>query len=291
MWHTEPWFCTNWGIGYALVASLGYDEVPPTQACKDSLAAAANTNTGTKPSKPTFSLVNFADNKINVSVNLGTGASLPERVYLVAPNLGASEATKIFGEISGNVAKWSLSIQKLLAGTGIPLKIVSIKNGLESDPLEGSFVVPSGLNKILASKTAPTAPKNVKTRIIGTSAFISADSLVKSGAVATSAYVFGSSIGVSKSKALTGDLVGSKALLEVPIKASMAGKKLPVSIYFANEAGESKPVQTVIQVPANPASGFARPNQVKIPNTIFCAKGSISRTFAATACPPGWIKN
>ena len=291
MWHTEPWFCTNWGIGYALVASLGYDEIPPSQACKDSLAAAANTNTGTKPSKPTFSLVNFSDNKINVSVNLGTGSSVPERVYLVAPNLGASEASKIFGEISGNIAKWSISIQKLLAGTGIPLKIVSIKNGLESDPLEGAFVVPSGLNKILVSNSAPAAPKNVKTRIIGTSAFISAESPVKSGAVATSAYVFGTSIGVSKAKALTGDLVGSKALLEVPIKASMAGKKLPVNIYFANEAGESKPVQAVIQVPAIPTSGFARPNQVKVPNTIFCTKGSISRTFAAKACPPGWNKS
>ena len=291
MWHTEPWFCTNWGIGYALVASLGYDDIPPTQACKDSLAAAANSNTGIKPSKPTFSLVNFSDNKINVSVNLGTGASVPEKVYLVAPNLGASEATKIFGEISGNVAKWSLSIQKLLAGTGIPLKIVSIKNGLESDPLEGSYVVPSGLNKILASKSAPLAPKNIKTRIIGTSAFISAESPVKSGAMATSAYVFGSSIGVSKSKALTGDLVGSKALLEVPIKASMAGKKLVVSLYFSNEAGESQPAQAIIEVPAIPTSGFARPNQVKVPNTIFCTKGSISRTFAAKSCPPGWKKS
>ena len=291
MWHTEPWFCTNWGIGYALVASLGYDDIPPTQACKDSLAAAANTNTGTKPSKPTFSLVNFSDNKINVSVNLGTGASVPEKVYLVAPNLGASEASKIFGEISGNVAKWSLSIQKLLAGTGIPLKVVSIKNGLESDPLEGAFVVPSGLNKALVSKSVPSAPKNIKTRIIGTSAFISAESTVKAGSVATSAYVFGSSISVSKSKALPGDLVGDKALLEVPIKPSMAGKKLVVSLYFANEAGESRPAQAIIDVPAIPTSGFARPNQTKVPNTIFCNKGSISRTFAAKTCPPGWKKS
>ena len=291
MWHTEPWYCTNWGIGYALVASLGYDDIPPTQACKDSLAAASKTTSSSKPSKPTFSLVNFSDNKINVSVNLGTGASAPEKVYLVAPNLGASEASKIFGEISGNVAKWSLSIEKLLAGTGIPLKIVSIKNGLESDPLEGAFNVPSGLNKTLVSKSVPSAPKNIKTRIIGTSAFISAESTVKAGSVATSAYVFGSSISVSKSKALPGDLVGDKALLEVPIKPSMAGKKLVVSLFFANEAGESRPAQAIIDVPAIPTSGFARPNQVKVPNTIFCTKGSISRTFAAKSCPPGWKKS
>jgi hypothetical protein len=291
MWHTEPGYCTNWGIGYALVASLGFDDIPPTQACKASLAAASNTTGSSKPSKPTFSLVNFSDNKINVSVNLGTGTSAPEKVYLVAPNLGATEASKIFGEISGNVAKWSLSIEKLLTGTGIPLKIVSIKNGLESDPLEGAFNVPSGLNKTLVSKSVPPTPKNIKTRIIGTSAYISAESTVKSGSVATSAYVFGSSIGVSKSKALVGDLVGSKALLEVPIKASMAGKKLVVSLYFSNEAGESQPAQAIIDVPAIPTSGFARPNQVKVPNTIFCTKGSISRTFAAKSCPPGWKKS
>ena len=291
MWHTEPWFCTNWGIGYALVASLGYDEIPPSQACKDSLAAAAKSNQPSKPSKPTFSLVNFSDNKINVSVNLGTGASLPDKVYLVAPNIGALETSKVFGKISGSIATWSLSIGNLLSGTGIPLKVVSIKNGLESDPLEGAFEIPSSLNKVLVSKSAPAAPKNVKTRIIGTSAFISAEYPVKSGAVATSAYVFGTSIGVSKAKALTGDLVGSKALLEVPIKASMAGKKLAVNIYFANEAGESKPVQTVIQVPSIPTAGFAQPNQMKIPNTIFCNKGSISRTFAAKSCPPGWKKS
>lgn len=291
MWHTEPWYCTNWGIGYALVASLGYDDIPPTQACKDSLAAASKSTQSLKPSKPTFSLVNFSDNKINVSVNLGTGASLPDKVYLVAPNIGALETSKVLGKISGTIATWSIPIGNLLAGTEIPLKVIGIKNGLESDPLEGTFEIPSGLNKILVSKSVPSAPKNIKSRIIGTSAFISAESTVKSGSVATSVYVFGSSIGVSKSKALVGDLVGSKALLEVPIKASMAGKKLVISLYFSNEAGESQPAQATIDVPSIPISGFARPNQAKVPNTIFCNKGSISRTFAAKSCPPGWKKS
>jgi hypothetical protein len=44
------------------------------------------------------------------------------------------------------------------------------------------------------SKSVPLPAKNIKSRIIGTSAFISAESTIKVGAIATAAYVFGSSI-------------------------------------------------------------------------------------------------
>jgi hypothetical protein len=90
----------------------------------------------------------------------------------------------------------------------------------------------------------------VKSRIVGTSAIISAEATVKTGALATQAFVFGPSIGLSKVQAVAGDIVGNKVLLEVPLKAAMAGKKLLVTIYLSNEAGDSKPVQTVIVVPA-----------------------------------------
>ena len=290
MWHSEPSYCTTWGIGYELVGSLGYDNIPLLQQCKDLLAASAGTAANGKPAKPTFSLVNFSDNKINIKVNLGTGGSVPEKVYLVAPTLGALDSSRLQGEISENIASWSLPLEKLLAGNPIALKVVSLKNGLESDPLEGVFEVPSNLSKILVSKSVPVAPKNVKSRIIGTSAFISAEATIKTGAIATSAYVFGSAIGVTKSKALAGDLVGSKVLLEVPIKPSMAGKKLVVNIFYANSAGESQPTQAIIQVPSNPLLKLTSQGKEKVPNTVFCIKGSISRTFAATACPPGWKK-
>ena len=84
--------------------------------------------------------------------------------------------------------------------------------------------------------------------------------------------------------------MGSKVLLEVPIKPSMAGKKLVVNIFYANSAGESQPTQAIIQVPSNPLLKLASQGKEKVPNTVFCIKGSISRTFAATACPPGWKK-
>ena len=85
--------------------------------------------------------------------------------------------------------------------------------------------------------------------------------------------------------------MGSKVLLEVPLSQKMTGKKLLVTLFLANEVGESQPLQTVIDVPGVPAAAFSAPKQPKVPNTVYCTKGSLSRTFAATACPPGWKKN
>ncbi len=289
MWHTEPSWCTTWGIDYQLVGSLGYDNIPLLNECKNLLASSING--GSKPAKPTFSLVNFSDNKINIKVNIPVGALAPEKVYLVAPAIGASEISKIQATISDNIASWSLPLGNLLAGNPIALKVISVKNGIESDALEGVFDTPANVKTILSAKSVPAPPKNVKARIIGTSAFISAETTNKAGSVATSAYVFGSAIGVSKSKPLIGDLVGNKVLLEVPIKPAMAGKKLVVNIFYANSAGESEPTQAVIQVPSNPVLKMPAPTKEKVPNTVYCTKGVLTRTFAATACPPGWKKN
>ena len=231
-------------------------------------------------------------NKLNIDVNLGSaGSSRPDTVYLVAPKLGVLNSNKLFGKVSGSKASWSIDFDKLLAGTSIPLKVVGVKNGVESDPLEQDYNAPAAVDKLLSNKLVPAAPKNVKSRIVGTSALISAEATVKSGAIASQAFVFGPSIGLSKSKAISGDIVGNKVLLEVPLKSSMAGKKLPVTIYLSNEVGESQPVQTVIVVPAAPKipSGAIKvPTATKAPKTIFCIKGAQTRTFAASSCPPGW---
>ena len=292
VWYANPSACSNWGIDYIISGDLGYTKASLPQGCSlkyaDSTSGPSANNS--RPAKPTFSLVNFADNKINISVNLGSLESLPDKIYLIAPKLGAIEASKLQGKIVGTFATWSLSVSEVLAGTSIPLKVVSVKNGIESEALEGIFDAPSAISKTIMSKSVPLPAKNIKSRIIGTSAFISAESTIKVGAIATAAYVFGSSIGVSKAKAIAGDIVGSKILLEVPIKQSMAGKKLVINLFLANDAGESQPSQVVIDVPSIPGASFAMPTKPKVPNTVFCTKGSISRTFAATSCPPGWKK-
>lgn len=310
--HSEPNYCTSWGIEMALMAKLGYEKYEYSSLCgtpvselkpgtvggsstgSSNSGSTSNTTTSVKKTtvnKPTFSLINIVGNKLNVSVNLGNaGSSRPDSVYLVAPKLGILDADKLFGKVSGSKASWSLDFDKLLSGTAIPLKIVGVKNGVESDPVEQSFNAPGAAN-LIANKSAPLAPKNVKSRVVGTSAVITTESTIKAGALATSAYIFGVALGVPASQAILGEVIGTKVLFEVPLKTSMAGKSFPFTVYLANEAGKSQPVQGKLSVPSAPKipSGVINiPSQTKAPKTIFCIKGSQTRTFAAKSCPPGW---
>jgi hypothetical protein len=303
IWHSTPNQCSNWGMDYVFVGDLGFEKAQIRTGtslpdCTKNYASTTNSTTTTNTvkktvvNKPSFSLINVVGNKLNIDVNLGSaGSSRPDTVYLVAPKLGVLNGDKILGRVSGSKASWSINFDKLLAGTSIPLKVVGVKNGVESEPLEQEFNAPAAVNNLLTNKLAPATPKNIRTRIIGNSAIITAEATVKSGALATKAFIFGPSIGLSKAKAISGDIVGNKVLLEVPLKASMAGKKLPVTIYLSNDVGDSQPVQTVITVPSAPKipSGTIKiPTDTNAPKTIFCVKGSQTRTFAASKCPPGW---
>jgi hypothetical protein len=246
----------------------------------------------TKPATPSFSLINITGNKLNVSVNLGNaGSSRPDSVYLVAPKLGILDSNKLFGDVSGSKASWSIDFDKLLSGAAIPLKVVGVKNGVESEPLEQDFNAPAAVEKLLTNKSAPLPPKNVKSRIVGTSAIISAEATVKAGALATSAYFVSSSFGSPSGNSIIGEVIGAKVLFEIPLRTSMAGKTFPFTIFLANEAGKSLPVQSKFSIPAAPKipSGTIKlPTQTKAPKTVLCLKGSQTRTFAANSCPPGW---
>lgn len=243
--------------------------------------------------KPSFSLINVVDNKLNLTVNIGSaGSARPDTVYLVAPKLGILDSNRLFGKISGSKASWSIDFDKLLSGTSIPLKVVGVKNGVESDPVEQNFNAPD-VTKLISNLSVPLAPKNVKSRIVGTSAVITAESTVKANALATSAYIFGDALGVPSSQAILGDVIGTKVLFEVPLKSSMAGRTFPYTVYFQNEVGKSQPIQSKLVVPVAPkipSGTFKLPDQTTAPRTIFCVKGSQTRTFAAKSCPPGWKK-
>ena len=258
-----------------------------------SSSSATNSSTTKKiaVNRPTFSLINVVDNKLNLSVNIGNaGSTRPDTVYLVAPKLGILDSNRLFGNISGSKASWSIDFDKLLSGATIPLKVVGVKNGVESDPVEQNFNAPD-VTKLVSNASVPLAPKNVKSRIVGTSAVITAESTFKENALATSAYVFGDALGVPSSQAILGDVIGTKVLFEVPLKSSMAGKTFSYTVYFQNEVGKSQPVQNKLVVPAAPkipSGTFKIPSQNTAPRTIFCVKGSQTRTFAASKCPPGW---
>lgn len=245
-----------------------------------------------KPEKPTFRGVNFVGNKVNIEINLGSSASTkPDKVYLVAPKLGINLANPLAGVISGSAATWSLDFDKLLAGTMLPLEIVSERDGVRGDPLLGSYQIPSLLATTQVT-AVPSAPVNFKSRIVGSSALITVEAKTRASALAKSGYLFSKALGISKSEAIEGDVVGNKVVLEVPIKASMAGKKFPVTIFLTNEKGESKPLNATLSIPAAPKAptlptAFPTP---KAPKTVICARANQTRAFEGTSCPPGWEK-
>jgi hypothetical protein len=173
----------------------------------------------------------------------------------------------------------------------LPLEIISERDGVRGDPLAGSFQVPAILDATRAT-SVPLAPKNFKSRIIGSSAVITVEATTKSGALATNGFLFSKSLGISKAEAIEGDVVGEKVILEVPIKASMAGKRFPVTIYLANQKGESKPLNATLSIPAAPkvpSIPTALPTP-KAPKTVICIRANQTRAFTGTSCPPGWEK-
>lgn len=245
-----------------------------------------------KPEKPTFKGVNFVGNKLNIEINLGSSASQrPDKVYLVAPKLGINLANPLSGAIAGSVATWSLDFDKALGGSQLPLEIISERDGVRGESLMGNYQIPAIIDSTKAT-SVPLAPKNFKSRIIGNSAVITVEATAKSGALATNGYLFGKSLGISKSKAIEGDVVGEKVILEVPIKASMMGKRFPITIYLTNQKGESKPLSATLSIPAAPkvpTLPTALPTP-KAPKTVICVRSNQTRAFEGTQCPPGWEK-
>lgn len=252
-----------------------------------------DSSTKLKPAMPSLSGINLVGNKININVNLGSSASSrPDKVYLVAPKLGINSTNPFIGRIAGSTASWSIDFDSLLGGTMIPMEIVAERDGIASDPLGISYQLPSAVNATDA-KSVPVAPKNFKSRIIGNSAVISVEATVKSGALATGAHLFSNSLGITKTKALKGDVVGNKALIEVPIKSSMAGKKYPIIIFLTNDKGESKPLNATLSIPSipkTPSLPTAIPVPKVPPRTVICTRANQTRAFEGENCPPGWEK-
>jgi len=177
--------------------------------------SSTQSSSNSKSERPSFSLVNFTGNKVNVNVNLGSGNNQPDKIYLIAPKIGATEAKKVYGKISGNIATWSFSLSKLLSGDLVPMKIVSLKNGIEFDSLEEIFTVPS-LSSVTSNKDVPVAPKNITSRVIGTSGIVTASATAKAGALAKSAYLFGSYLVFLPLKPSRVKLLGPKLFLKFP---------------------------------------------------------------------------
>jgi hypothetical protein len=283
--------CTNYGISYTLAKQLGLVTLD-VAACKNNPANSnfsfAYSTPSTKPSTPTFSGVSFVGNKINIKVNIGSSSSTrPERIYLVSPKLGIDTSNPVEGKISGETASWSLPLGKILSGVAIPLEIVGVKNGVKSEPLVGSYTTPS-----MSITSVPPAPTNYSFRIVGTSAIISVQVSTKSNSRASSVYLLSPSLGIKKGSELEGDVVGSKAVIEVPLKSSMEGKKYPLTIFLKNSKGDSKPLNATLTIPKSPKAPTlptARPSTSAL-STVVCIRANQTRTFEGVQCPLGWEK-
>ena len=251
-------------------------------------ATCATSTTPTKPTTPSFSAVNFSGNKININVNIGSSSTRPDKVYLVAPKLGFTSANPNQGTINGNTASWSLDLNSLTGGTAIPLEIVGEKDGVKSEPLTGSYNVPTAAKVT----SVPAAPTKFSSRIVGSSALITVQVGTNGKDAPSEAFLFSKSLGVSKSEAISGEIVGDKAIIEVPLKASMAGKKYPVTIYLTNSKGESKPLNSTLSIPAAPKKP-SLPTAIPKPSaqeTVICVRANQTRTFTGASCPTGWTK-
>jgi hypothetical protein len=289
---TKPAFVT----GFSAYAAAGLDTVQsictPFSSFLKSTGSVSNSSGSAKTDEPSFSLVDFSGSKVNINVNLGSN-NQPDKIYLISPELGITEAKKVLGKISGSVATWSISFSSLLSGKSIPLKLISMKNGIETNVLEETFNVPNAIKDAL-SGSVPEAPKNITSRVIGTSGIVTALTALKAGSLAQNAYLFGSALGITSAKPIKGEILATKVIFEIPIDAAMAGKTFPFTIYYENEAGKSAPAAGKISIPAIPKISIETPKLPTSPgatNTVFCLKGSISRTFAAKSCPPGWKKS
>lgn len=287
----KPAFVT----GFSAYAAAGLDTVQSICTPFSSFLKASGSTTNDSGSEstdaPSFSLVSFAGSKVNINVNLGSN-NRPDKIYLVSPALGITEAKRVLGKITGSVATWSVSFSSLLSGKSIPLKLVSMKNGIETNVIEEIFDVP-GAVKSAISGSVPVAPKNITTRVIGTSGIVTAAATLKAGALAQDAYLFGNSLGITSAKPIKGEILGTKVIFEIPVDTSMAGKTFPFTVYYENDAGRSAPAAGKISIPAIPKITIDAPKFPTSPgatSTVFCLKGSISRTFAAKSCPPGWKK-
>ncbi len=251
-----------------------------------------NPQSPSKKSSLSFSIVNFLKNSIVINVNIGTASNRPDAVYLFAPQLGIYDEGGMLGRISGEIASWTVDVTKISLGDFLNLKVVSVKDGVKSEPLEQIFKVPN-LSSINESKLAPNPPTKVTSRVVGSSLLISAQVNLKSNAIPEKAYIFGNAIGIPPKKALEGEIIGTKVLFDIPVKKSMIGKTLSFTVYLQNRSGKSSPVQGSVTLPAAPKLDPGQtiiPTQPKAPQTVFCKKGNITRTFAANSCPPGWIK-
>ena len=236
-----------------------------------------------KPSKPSFSLISFVGNKVDINVDLGKDSKV-NNVFLFAPDLTGAVGDKIPGIINGNQARWSLPISTLLSGKIIPISIIKNSDGRDSDPLTTELQMP--ILKETNATSRPLIPTSVKANLLGSDLLVSAIVEVSGRAVPRDAYLYSPALGISKKRPLLGDIIGTKAVFSAPMKKSLFGKKIEYFIFTKNDIGKSDVVGGLFQVPKVAVPKV--PTITSTQQTVTCQKGNSLRVFMSASCPPGW---
>ena len=236
-----------------------------------------------KPTKPSFSLISFVGNKVEINVDLGKDAKI-NNVFLFAPDLTGTAGDKIPGIINGNQARWSLPIATLLSGKIIPISIIKNSDGRDSDPLMTELQMP--ILKETSATSRPSTPTSVKANLLGSDLLVSALVEISGKAVPRDAFLYSPSLGISKKRPLLGDIIGTKAVFSAPMKKSLIGRNIQFFIYTKNDVGKSDEARGSFQVPrvATPKV----PTITTTQQTVTCQKGNSLRIFRSASCPPGW---
>lgn len=233
-----------------------------------------------KPTQPALNQINFVGNKLNINVNIGDGK--PDNVFLIAPQLTQEKDGKIAGKVSGSSALWSLVLPTSLSGSLIPIKLISLKSGIESDPLSTQVQVPN--LQVGESSLAPKSPQKLRSNFLGAELLVTAQIEISGKAIPKQGFLYAPSVGVGQTKPIRAEIIGNKMIFSIPLKARDRGKTVNYFVYSSNQAGRSPTVSGRYVVPKLPALQAAKPPAV----TITCIKGSQLRTFIADKCPPGW---
>lgn len=167
IWHSDfsnSQDCTNYGISYSLSAKLGYDIIDVPNCKNNPAVVFGKKSEPAKPQTPTLNKINVSGNTINLTVNLGNSSNKPDKVYIVAPQLGL-DGSNSSGKISGTTASWAIPVNKSAAGKSTEIQVISSKNGVESTPMKKLVNIPSAPKNSAVTKIPAAPTPQVKTVI------------------------------------------------------------------------------------------------------------------------------
>lgn len=158
--HTPISFCTNWGISYLLMPKYGYDQVVPNSNCKEYKPQTVVVKQ--KPQTPSITTLKMTASGLTIEANLGEVEVT--NIYLISPAIGYSNASKLAGKISGNVARFLIPISRLKDVPKIDLNLISSNGeGTTTATKKAVSVVVPIKSPTPSAKPAPTLTKKPST--------------------------------------------------------------------------------------------------------------------------------